>query len=105
PLGWTGRGPENRLTDPGFDEPKSQPVGEARLVEQIKEICAEWPAYGYRRVTAELNGEGRIVNHKKGMRLRKQNGLTVRPRRRFIATTDSDHEGPIFPNLAKNIQT
>ena len=33
----------------------------------------------------------------------KQNGLTVRPRRRFIATTDSDHEGPIFPNLAKNI--
>jgi len=33
-----------------YDEPKSQPVGEARLVEQIKEICAEWPAYGYRRV-------------------------------------------------------
>jgi putative transposase len=86
-----------------YDEPKSQPVGEARLVEQIKEICAEWPAYGYRRVTAELHGEGRIVNHKKVMRLMKQNRLTVRPRRRFIATTDSDHEGPIFPNLAKNI--
>jgi len=81
-----------------YDEPKSQPVDEARLVEQIKEICAEW-----RRVTAELHGEGRIVNHKKVMRLMKQNGLTVRPRRRFIATTDSDHEGPIFPNLAKNI--
>ena len=26
----------------------------------------------------------------------------MRPRRRFIATTDSDHDGPIFPNLAKN---
>jgi hypothetical protein len=47
--------------------------------------------------------EGRIVNHKKVMRLVKENGLSVRPRRRFIATTDSDHDGPIFPNLAKNI--
>src|SRR5262245_27478301 len=33
----------------------------------------------------------------------KENGLSVRPRRRFIATTDSAHDGPIFPNLAKNI--
>jgi putative transposase len=86
-----------------YDEPEIQPLGEARLVEQIKAVCAEWPAYGYRRVTAELHGEGRMVNHKKVMRLMKENGLTVRPRRRFIATTDSDHDGPIFPNLAKNI--
>jgi putative transposase len=86
-----------------YDEPEIQPIDEARLVEQIKEVCAEWPAYGYRRVTAELHGEGRFVNHKKVMRLMKENGLSVRPRRRFIATTDSDHDGPIFPNLAKNI--
>src|SRR6476619_4884436 len=33
------------------------------------------------------------------MRLMKENRLTVRPRRRFIATNDR----PIFPNLAKNI--
>src|SRR6266487_2666447 len=66
-----------------YDEPEIQPIDEARLVEQIKEVCAEWPAYGYRRVTAELHGEGRFVNHKKVMRLMKENGLTVRPRRRF----------------------
>jgi hypothetical protein len=30
------------------------PRRDARLVEQIKAVCAEWPAYGYRRVTAEL---------------------------------------------------
>src|SRR4030095_10504038 len=85
------------------EEPEIQPIDEARLVEQIKEVCAEWPAYGYRRVTAELHGEGRIVNHKKVMRLMSENGLTLRPPRGFIATTDSDHDGPIFPNLAKNI--
>jgi putative transposase len=54
-------------------------------------------------VTAELHGEGRIVNDKKVTRLMKENGLSVRPRPRFIATTDSDHDGPIFSNLAKNI--
>jgi transposase InsO family protein len=86
-----------------YAEPRVQPIDEARLVEQIKAVCAEWPAYGYRRVTAELHGEGRIVNHKKVMRLMKENGLTVQPRRRFIATTDSDHDGPIFPNLAENV--
>ena len=64
-----------------YDEPELQPLGEARLVEQIKAVCAEWPAYGYRRVTAELHDEGRIVNHKRVMRLMKENGLTVRPRR------------------------
>jgi transposase InsO family protein len=31
-------------------------------------------------------------------------GLVVRKRRRrFVATTDSDHDGPIFPNLARDM--
>ena len=30
-------------------------------------------------------------------------GLQVRPRRRYVATTDSDHDSPIFPNLAKDM--
>ena len=59
--------------------------------------------YGYRRVTAELHAAGCLVNHKKVMRLMREHGLTVRPRRRFVATTDSDHDGPIFPNLAKDV--
>jgi hypothetical protein len=31
-----------------YAEPASQPIEEARLVERIKENCAEWPAYGQR---------------------------------------------------------
>src|SRR6266581_2416940 len=43
-----------------------------------------------------------VVNHKV-MRLMKEHGLTVQPRRRYVVTTDSDHDGPIFPNLAKEV--
>jgi putative transposase len=86
-----------------YDEPEGMTVAEARLVERIKEICAEWPRYGYRRVTAQLRDDGVMVNHKKIMRLMQEHGLSVRPRRRFVATTDSNHDGPIFPNLAKDV--
>ena len=54
-------------------------------------------------MTAQLHAEGMLINHKKVMRLMREHGLTVRPRRRFVATTDSDHDGPIFPNLAKDV--
>ncbi|MES0120194.1 integrase core domain-containing protein [Mesorhizobium sp. C277A] len=33
----------------------------------------------------------------------REHDLQPRIRRRFIATTDSDHELPIFPNLSKNV--
>src|SRR5258708_14636263 len=37
-------------------------------------------------------------------RLMHEHALNPRQRRRFIATTDSDHNYPIFPNLAKNMK-
>ena len=40
------------------------------------------------------------VNHKAVARLMRQNGLQVRPLRKFVRTTDSAHDGPIFPNRA-----
>jgi putative transposase len=87
-----------------YSEAKSQPLEEARLVARIAEICAEWPRYGYRRVTAQLHNEDLIVNRKKVMRLMSENGLSVRPRRRFVVTTQSSRDGPIFPNLARTIE-
>jgi putative transposase len=86
-----------------YDEIKGQPIEEGRLMAHITEICAEFPRYGYRRITAQLREDGIIVNHKKVMRLMKEHGLTVQPRRRYVVTTDSDHDGPIFPNLAKEV--
>jgi len=86
-----------------YATPATQPVQDAILVERIGEICAEFPRYGYRRVTAQLHLDGVIANHKRVMRIMLQQGLSVRPKRRFVATTDSDHNGPIFPNLARDM--
>ena len=62
-----------------YDEPAGQPMGEAKVVEKIGEICAEYPRYGYRRVTAQLRRDGVVVNHKRAMRIMREQGLSVRP--------------------------
>jgi putative transposase len=73
------------------------------LVERIHAIAEELPGYGYRRITAQLQADGIGVNHKRVSRLMRRHGLQVKPHRRYVATTDSDHDGPIFPNLAKDM--
>jgi putative transposase len=73
------------------------------LRDRIICLCAEFPRYGYRRVTAHLRNEGIMINHKAVSRVMRENGLQVRPLRRFVRTTDSDHDGPIFPNLARDL--
>lgn len=73
------------------------------VVEAIAAICDEFEHYGWRRVRAALRQQGMIVNHKKIRRLMREHDFQPRMRRRFTATTDSDHDQPIFPNLARDI--
>jgi putative transposase len=73
------------------------------IEERIAALCEEFPRYGYRRVTAQLRAEGMVINHKAVAQLMRKRGLQVRPLRRFVRTTDSDHENPIFPNHARNL--
>ena len=73
------------------------------IVEAIAAICDEFECYGWRRVRAALRQLGMIVNHKKIKRLMRVHGLQPKVRRRYVATTDSDHDQPIFPNRAKEM--
>src|SRR5262245_41830531 len=73
---------------------------EAALRSAIENVVAEWPAYGYRRVTHELRRRGIVVNHKRIARIMREEALTPRRVRRFLTTTDSDHDDPIYENLA-----
>lgn len=43
---------------------KHKPKDDSELCNMIAEIYADYPIYGYRRITAMLARQGRIVNHK-----------------------------------------
>src|SRR3954464_236458 len=76
---------------------------DAESLSLIEAICAEFEAYGYRRVTAELRHQGQLVNSKRVRRLMREHGLSPKQRRRYVATTDTAHDEPIFPNLAADM--
>lgn len=85
-----------------YDHPEKA-ADDTAVVEAMFAICDEFEFYGYRRVGAALRQQGLLVNHKKIRRLMRQHDLQPRIRRRFVATTDTDHDSPIFPNLAKGL--
>jgi len=60
--------------------------------------------YGYRRISAELRRRGMPVNHKRVLRImREDNLLAVQPRR-FVITTNSNHTLEIYLNLASRMK-
>ena len=71
----------------------------------IQQIAVEHRRrYGYRRISAELRRRGMLVNHKRVLRiLREDNLLAVQPRA-FVVTTDSDHEFEVYLNLASRMK-
>lgn len=73
-------------------------MDDTALVEAMHAVKDEFEAYGWRRMQAALRQQGWGVNHKKLKRLMREHGLNPPRRRRFVATTDSDHDLPIFPD-------
>jgi transposase InsO family protein len=63
---------------------------------------AFWPAtvYGYRRVMAELQHRGTVVNHKRVLRLMRADNLLVVRKQWFVFTTDSRYDYAVYSNLA-----
>ena len=73
------------------------------LRDHIQRIALEWPSYGYRRITAQLQREGVLVNHKCVLRLMRLDNLLCLRKRHFIHTTDSNHDWPVYPNLVPEL--
>ncbi len=85
-----------------YDRPQAQ-IDDTALVAAIAGICEEFEAYGWRRVRAALRQQGIAANHKRIRRLMREYGLQPKLRRRFVRTTDSDHDQPIFPDRRKEV--
>lgn len=74
---------------------------ELDLLGKIESICLEFPGYGYRRVTEELNQRDWSVNHKKVLRIMRENGLLCRVKCKGVRTTNSNHGFPRYSNLIR----
>src|SRR4030042_883584 len=75
---------------------------EADIQNRIEGIACEYPRYGYRRITKQLHREGFVVNQKKDLRIMQENSLLCSVNRKWIKTTDSEHQYRRYPNLIKD---
>jgi putative transposase len=87
-----------------FLKPDVDRTEEMELQDEIQKIAIKNPAYGYRRITAELARRKRVVNRKRVLRMMREDNLLCLRRRSFIRTTNSDHKLPVYPNLAKELK-
>jgi putative transposase len=58
----------------------------------------------YRRVVLELDKRGLVVNHKRVLRLMREDNLLALQPKRFVVTTESNHSLEIAVNLARRMK-
>ena len=76
---------------------------EADIQDRLEEIACEFQKYGYRRITKQLKREGVVINHKKVLRIMRENSLLCVVKRKWINTTDSNHSFRRYPNRIKHM--
>ena len=69
----------------------------------MQRVSLEYPRYGAATVAAQLRLEGWIVSVSRVQRMRREDNLLAVRRRKFVVTTDSDHEFLVYPNLARHM--
>lgn len=84
--------------------PDSGPNLEIHIREEIQNIVIEFPGYGYRRVTIELQNRDYSVKEKIVRKFMKEDNLLCVKRRFRLQTTDSNHGEKIYPNLARDLK-
>jgi transposase InsO family protein len=63
-------------------------------------VLAHHRRYGYRRVTKDLHNRGMIINHKRVLPIMREDNLLAIRYRKFILTTDAQHDCQVYLNLA-----
>jgi len=77
---------------------------ETALRDAIQRLALAHRYYGYRRIGALLRREGWCVNHKRLVRLMREDNLLCLRKPLFKpATTDSRHSWRVWPNLARHL--
>ena len=82
-------------THPSPDEVAARDVA---LRDAIERLVLAFPGYGYRRVTKQLQRHGWTVNHKRVLRVMREESSLCQLPRRFVVTTNSGHGHRRSPN-------
>ena len=81
--------------------PRAEETG---VRDAIQRLALAHKHYGYRRIAAQLRREGFVVNHKRVLRLMREDNLLCLRKRSFVpVTTCSRHEWRVVPNLARGM--
>ena len=82
-------------------KPRAEETGVRDLIQRL---ALAHRHYGYRRIAAQMRREGWAVNHKRVLRLMRQDNLLCLRKRSFVpVTTDSCHGWRVVPNLARHM--
>ncbi len=83
--------------------PAVVPAGDIALRDAIEDIVLAFPGYGYRRVAHALARDGWEVNHKRVLRVMREESLLCQLKQRLVPTTDSQHGFRRYPNRIKDL--
>ena len=83
---------------------EQEKAGDQALRDEIEEVIARWPTYGYRRVTHQLKRKGHAVGETRVRRLLEELEHTSQVGKASFSTTDSRHDHPRYPNLIKKLE-
>jgi len=85
----------------GASAPRQEETGVRDVVQRL---ALAHKHYGYRRIAAQMRREGFAVNHKRVLRLMREDNLLCLRARPFVpVTTDSRHGWRVVPNLARGM--
>lgn len=92
------------VSDSGYCYWEKQKPGEVDWVEEkIVKTAQKNTTGGYRIIKELLKRKGINVNRKKVLKIMNKRGLTKKNKKFKVPTTDSNHNLPVYPNLAKNM--
>ena len=78
--------------------PDEEEMAVRQAIQEI--VLAHHRRYGYRRITKDLHNRGMIINHKRVLPIMREDNLLAIRYRKFILTTDAQHDCQVYLNLA-----
>ena len=88
-----------------YQKPTAEEVAQrdAELWDEVERVALEFPGYGYRRVTEQLGRQGLVVNHRRVLRVMREESPLCQLKRRYVVTTDPKHPHRTDPNLLSGL--